>query len=350
MAAGIDDKFLEASANWTGAIGSGGVADGTVTTVPLVSVTNLPTDTAVEVMIDRVDSNGTLTPTSMEVVKGIVSSTNLISCERGTEGTAQAHSAGAIVEVILTADQWNLMTGGILVEHEQDGTHATSIVLTSPVIREYSGWQEANETWTYASATTFTISGDQTSLLAKGIKLKLTNSTVKYFYVKSSSYSSPDTTVTVTGGSDYTLADTDITSPFYSYEENPQSFPNGFDCANRQHLTVSSGGQMVLSGWDFVTGDGSNKRELSTVVFEEYFDSVPFVLTSMGSFKNGSDPTSLNELNESLSNSYGDVAFNCCWEDITASQFKATVLNSGVAWTATHRIGFTWQATNKIVD
>jgi hypothetical protein len=91
------------------------------------------------------------------------------------------------------------------------------------------GWIDANETWTYASATTFTISGDKTGKYQKGDKIKLTQTSVKYFYIIGVSYSSPNTTVTVTGGSDYTVANTTITSPYFSKVENPQGFPHWFD-------------------------------------------------------------------------------------------------------------------------
>lgn len=117
------DRFIKGARRWSGQIGATGVADGAVTTIPLVSTTNLPTDTAVQITIDRVDANGTLTPAKEEVIRGTVSGTNIINCVRAVEGTAQAHSAGAVVEVILTADQWNRQTDALLVEHTQDGTH-----------------------------------------------------------------------------------------------------------------------------------------------------------------------------------------------------------------------------------
>ncbi len=88
-----------------------------------------------------------------------------------------------------------------------------------------NGWIPAGETWTYASATTFTISGDKTGKYQKGDKIKLTQTSVKYFYVTNVSYSSPNTTVTVDGLGIYTLANATITSPFYSKMETPQGFP-----------------------------------------------------------------------------------------------------------------------------
>lgn len=91
------------------------------------------------------------------------------------------------------------------------------------------GWILASTTWTYASATTFTAPGDQTAVFRKGTKLKLTQTSVKYFVVVASSYSAPNTTVTFTAGDDYTLVNAAITSPNYSHIENPQDWPDWFN-------------------------------------------------------------------------------------------------------------------------
>jgi len=88
-----------------------------------------------------------------------------------------------------------------------------------------NGWVEADETWTYASATTFTISGDKRGKYQKGDKIKLTQTTDKYFRITNISYSSPNTTVTVDGLGIYTLANATITSPYFSKVETPQGFP-----------------------------------------------------------------------------------------------------------------------------
>jgi microcystin-dependent protein len=92
---------------FTTQIGAAGVPDAVTTTIPLVSVTGLPTDTPVELILNRVDSGGNLTPAKEEVVRGTVSGTNLINCTRGVEGTAQAHAAGEVVNSLLTASMWN---------------------------------------------------------------------------------------------------------------------------------------------------------------------------------------------------------------------------------------------------
>lgn len=91
------------------------------------------------------------------------------------------------------------------------------------------GWTPANETWTYASSDdptfTFTISGDQTAKYSLGMRVKFTQTTVKYFLITKVSYSSPNTTITVYGGTDYDLADAAISSPSYSMAKAPHGFP-----------------------------------------------------------------------------------------------------------------------------
>ncbi len=91
------------------------------------------------------------------------------------------------------------------------------------------GWIEPDETWTYASATTFTTPGDRTTRYNAGDKIRLTQTTAKYFYVTGVSFGSGVTTVTVNGGSDYSLASAAITSPSYSKMETPNGFPGYFN-------------------------------------------------------------------------------------------------------------------------
>jgi len=134
MAASNTDLLKKLARRWVGQIGAGGVADASVTTVPLSSTTNLPTDTAVAVVIDRVDSSGTSTPSLEETIIGVVSGSNLVTCTRGVEGTAQAHSAGAVVEVLVTNKGYNDIIDALLVGHTQLGAHIASLPLTTPKI------------------------------------------------------------------------------------------------------------------------------------------------------------------------------------------------------------------------
>jgi microcystin-dependent protein len=116
-------------------IGAAGVPDAVATTIPLVSTTGLPTDTTVEIIVDRTDSGGNFTPLKEEVIRGTVSGNNLINCTRGVEGSAQAHSAGAVVNQILTSSMWNEFSQYVkdvgLVMYPV-GSIYTSVVNTNP--------------------------------------------------------------------------------------------------------------------------------------------------------------------------------------------------------------------------
>ena len=69
------------------------------------------------------------------------------------------------------------------------------------------------------------VSKDVRYRFPKGTKIKLVQSgSTKYFYVVATDYSA-DTTITITGGSDYALASAAISGQAYSYAENPQNYP-----------------------------------------------------------------------------------------------------------------------------
>ena len=92
------------------------------------------------------------------------------------------------------------------------------------------GWIYDTDTWTYVSATSFKIAGKNVAYrFPKGTKIKLVQSgSTKYFYVTAATFST-DTTVTVTGGSDYSLANAAISGQAYSYAAAPQNFPQWFN-------------------------------------------------------------------------------------------------------------------------
>lgn len=97
------------------------------------------------------------------------------------------------------------------------------------------GWIAAGETWTYASSTSFTVTGDQTAKYRTGVRIRLKQGgSFKYFVVVTSSYSNPTTTVTVQDaidGSTYTVANAAITDNAYSMALMPQGFPLTADVA-----------------------------------------------------------------------------------------------------------------------
>lgn len=91
------------------------------------------------------------------------------------------------------------------------------------------GWVTSADTWVYASASTFTISGvDRTAIYTKGTRLRFKQGgAYKYAVVLSSSFST-NTTVTIAINTDYTIANATITDNYYSYQISPQGYPDWF--------------------------------------------------------------------------------------------------------------------------
>lgn len=92
-----------------------------------------------------------------------------------------------------------------------------------------SGWFSAHETWSYSAADTpsFTVivSGDKTEKYSPGMRVRLEQTTTKYFIITKIDYSNPNTTITLYGGTDYVLADESITNVYFSTHKAPQGFP-----------------------------------------------------------------------------------------------------------------------------
>lgn len=125
------------------------------------------------------------------------------------------------------------------------------------------GWVPDSNSYTFATSTTFTVgASDLTAIYSPGTRIKLTQTTVKYFVVASSSFGAGTTTVTITAGTDYTLANAAITSPSYSYVLNPQGFPGWFNytCnATGFSSKTSDVGRFALNGrvctvWTLIAG------------------------------------------------------------------------------------------------
>lgn len=264
MAASNSDLFRKGARKWVGQIGAAGVADAVVTTIPLTSATGLPTDTGVEIVINRVDSAGTKTPSAEETVVGVVSGDNLVSCVRGVEGTAQAHSGGSVVEVLITNDMWNDVVDGILAEHAQDGAHTditgTTITLTGDL--------EASA----ISASSVTVSSfvDACSITASHITLggtTLVSGILDEDDLCSNSATNLSTQQSIKAYVDSNAGASEITE-VHRQDKASNSTPDN---------------TVIQFGWDSVQGSGTTVTS-DTIVFPAEFDSDPIVvITPVGS-------------------------------------------------------------------
>lgn len=134
------------------------------------------------------------------------------------------------------ADAYFVVTSGnSTLTNERVLTAGSGILITdslpSIIISTYTdGWYPANEVWTYNSADdptyVFDVDADVTTKYNIGMRVKLTQTTTKYFIItKVGAYADSKTPVTVYGGTDYDLADATITNPYYSMHKAPYGFP-----------------------------------------------------------------------------------------------------------------------------
>lgn len=135
---------------------------------------------------------------------------------RGVSGTAQGHDVSSVVRLSDTSKYFTF--------------------LRDRIISLNTGWIPADQSWAYASANTITVPSGATAIYSVGDKIKITQTTVKYFYVTAVA----DTTLTVTGGTDYTVANDAITSPYYSKATSPVGFPNFYPKARAKRSTTQT--------------------------------------------------------------------------------------------------------------
>ncbi len=181
---------------------SAGISD-TDTVIPLNAV---PNGTEGFLVIDQDNS-------SKEIIFYSSKGASSVTCPAASTGrgqggtTAVSHSSGATVKLNVVSQYWLALRNAAALPPDVAG-----------------GWVPAEGTWTYASATTMTVPANDAAKMSVGTKIRLVQTTTKYFYVTGIS----GTTITVNGGTDYTLANAAITSPFLSNASNPVSFPIRF--------------------------------------------------------------------------------------------------------------------------
>jgi len=112
---------------------------------------------------------------------------------------------------------------------------ATSIAALADFITAvvaFVAWQPVTATWTRTGNFTFTVSGDVTATYEKGVRVRYKDGgSFEYGVVGSSSYSAPNTTVTLITNSDYAMGATTITDKSISRISQPSGWPDYFNWA-----------------------------------------------------------------------------------------------------------------------
>lgn len=125
------------------------------------------------------------------------------------------------------------------------------------------GWTAVSETWTRTGNHTFTVTGDLTAKYRKGAKVKYNDGALDYGVVISSSYSAPNTTITLATNSDYAMAAGSITGTYISYVENPEGFPHWFNYSP----TTACNGSMTYTSVTITRARFNIQGKVVTFVF-----------------------------------------------------------------------------------
>ena len=129
------------------------------------------------------------------------------------------------------------------------GTSLLKNVLAGQFVSTSDGWNNANETWTYASASTITVPSGAASKYAIGDRIRWKQGAgYKYGVITAVA----DTLLTILVNTDFTVATpTAITDNYYSHEASPIGYPQWFACAaptfDTSAIDNGSGGQPTTS-------------------------------------------------------------------------------------------------------
>lgn len=252
--------LLRANAGGT-ALESAGVAVSDLITA--TSTTTLTNKTLTAPVIATIVNTGTLTlPTSTDTLVGrattdILTNKTLTAAKivsggfladaNGNEQIIFTTTASAVNEITVT----NAATGGTPQVAATGGDTNIDILLRGKGTGSarhsgiYDGWIDANETWTYASASTITVPTGAASKYAVGDRIKWTQTTVKYGVI----ITVADTLLTIVVNTDHVVANAAISANFYSHEASPIGYPQWFNVTAPTFSGIDngSGGQPTTS-------------------------------------------------------------------------------------------------------
>lgn len=120
-------------------------------------------------------------------------------------------------------------TGAEINTGTDNDKYASPLAIAESWLGTQGGWALLPAcTYEAADAPTFTfsIASDVTGIFSPGMRIRLVQTTTKYFIVTAvGAYSGGKTIITVYGGTDYTLANAAISSPYMSLYKAPFGFP-----------------------------------------------------------------------------------------------------------------------------
>ena len=229
---------------------------GVTAAATLNNVVGIPNEPGIMV-VDRVDSSGNSTASLREYIAYTgTSGSTVTGLTRNVDsgGTDQDHAVGAVVEFVFDVVQAKAIKDTFETEHNADGTHDTTKVvdlttaqtltnktLTSPLLKgTIDGWISANETWTYASASTITVPSGAASKYSIGDSIRWKQGgAYKYGVISAVA----DTLLTIIVNTDYTVATpTAITDNYYTHSPTAVGLPAYYNFTpSWSNITVGAG-------------------------------------------------------------------------------------------------------------
>lgn len=192
----------------------------------------------------------------------IAAAVNAMQAELGANPSLTAATVAAFLAAIPIANLAGYPADGtqVLLGDGTWGANATSTVLAllSGTDLTAPGWVTSPNTWVYSTPTQLMEAGvDTRARYPLGTKLRcIDNGQIKYFYVKSNpTYTSSNTFVNVTAGSDNVLEGGAISSPYYSYMSSPSGFPHWFNWTpSFTNVAVGTGAGGTVEGKFAIAG------------------------------------------------------------------------------------------------
>ena len=199
------------------------------------------------------------------------------------------------------------------------------------------GWIPATGVaWTYASATTISVPSGAASIYSVGDKIRIKQGAgYKYYYVVVVA----DTLLTVTGGSDFTVANAAITDNYYSKATSPVGFPATFNTNTRVVMSMQ-GNMVTILAWGWLVGDGVHAYLNSAAFsFGITLVHIPYILVSCIGYKDSSDPANIGDFS-----SWGEVHLDAGGSSVTGCNIAGENV-AGVTVGSARRVGYALLAT-----
>lgn len=169
----------------------------------------------------------TSSSTSLTVTDGNgVAGNPTLALDGDLQAIGQITGSGILARTAVSSWSLRTITAGNadLTITNGNGVSGNPTIETSATQR--SGWVAVSSAWSYASATTVTVPTDATTIYSKGMKVRFKQGGGYKYYIITAVAA---TTLTLNGGSDYTVANSAITEIYYSEADAPLDFPDWFN-------------------------------------------------------------------------------------------------------------------------